>query len=256
MRFLLYIMMYNKKIKYRKESINKKLINISIRLIIRDYDESKTVIDGSTESRTLDTGVLQANGSKDYSISIWMDKDVTLADDAQNKTFKSKVVVDAEATETALDKIIAQVDTTGKCPKINSDSTINVTKRELTNGYLCSGPDDYGTSYYYRGNVTNNYVKFGSWASAIVYGYYSDTSSSYLEYDSLEACQNASSFNKKCTVIREKNAPMYWRIIRVNGDGSVRMIYDGISAHANDEKSYDRMIAEGPYNRYWKKTIK
>ncbi|MBR1680047.1 MAG: hypothetical protein IJ704_05410 [Bacilli bacterium] len=42
--------------------------------------------------------------------------------------------------------------------------------------------DDYGTSYYYRGNVDNNYVKFA--------GY-------------------------------------YWRIIRINGDGTIRMIYAG-----------------------------
>ncbi len=47
--------------------------------------------------------------------------------------------------------------------------------------------DDYGTSYYYRGSVTNNYVKFA--------GY-------------------------------------YWRIIRLNGDGSVRMLYAGTSPTA------------------------
>ena len=37
-------MMYNKKIKYRKESINKKLINISIRLIIRDCMKKITIL--------------------------------------------------------------------------------------------------------------------------------------------------------------------------------------------------------------------
>ena len=63
--------------------------------------------------------------------------------------------------------------------------------------------DDYGTSYYYRGAVENNYVKFG---------------------------QNAS------------GQDMYWRIIRLNGDGSLRMIYDGTNAHANGEASEDRLI--------------
>ena len=47
--------------------------------------------------------------------------------------------------------------------------------------------DDYGTSYYYRGNVNNNYVQFG--------GY-------------------------------------YWRIIRLNGDGSVRILYAGINSNS------------------------
>ncbi len=57
--------------------------------------------------------------------------------------------------------------------------------------------DDYGTSYYYRGAVTNNYVKF---------------------------------------------AGFYWRIIRINGDGSVRIIYDGTQAHANGANNTGRVI--------------
>ena len=107
-----------------------------------------------------------------------------------------------------VDKVIAQLDTSGKCPTINSDGTVNVTKEETTDGYVCSAPDAYGTSYYYRGNVTNNYVKF---------------------------------------------ADKYWRIIRINGDGTVRVIYDGTSAHANGESSTDRQIGTSAFNNYWKK---
>ena len=184
------------------------LVNNKDIKLLSSYNTATTVIDGSTESRTLDTGVLQANSSKDYSISLWIDKSVTLSDDAQNKIFKSKVVVDAVATETAMDKIIASVDTTGKCPTINSDGTVNVTKEEATDGYVCSATDAYGTSYYYRGNVINNYVKF---------------------------------------------ADKYWRIIRINGDGTFRVIYDGTSAHTNGESSTDRQIGTSAFNHYWKK---
>ena len=184
------------------------LVNNKDIKLLSSYNTATTVIDGSTESRTLDTGILAPNGSKDYSISLWMDKSVTLSDDAQNKVFKSKVVIDAVATETAMDKIIASVDTTGKCPTINSDGTVNVTKIEATDGYVCSAADAYGTSYYYRGNVTNNYVKF---------------------------------------------ADKYWRIIRINGDGTVRVIYDGTSAHTNGESSTDRQIGTSRFNYYWKK---
>ncbi len=60
--------------------------------------------------------------------------------------------------------------------------------------------DDYGTSYYYRGAVTNNYVKF---------------------------------------------AGFYWRIIRVNGDGSLRIIYDGTQAYANGTSNTGRFIKTG-----------
>lgn len=184
------------------------LVNNKDIKLLSSYSTATTVINGSTESRTFDTGTLTPNMSKDYSISIWMDKSVTLSDDSQNKVFKSKVVVDAVATETAMEKIIASVDTTGKCPTINSDGTVNVTKEEATDGYVCSATDAYGTSYYYRGNVTNNYVKF---------------------------------------------ADKYWRIIRINGDGTVRVIYDGTSAHTNGESSTDRQIGTSTFNEYWKK---
>ena len=99
--------------------------------------------------------------------------------------------------------IIAQLDITGKCPTMNADGSVNVTGIEATDGYLCSAKDAYGTSYYYRGNVTNNYVKF---------------------------------------------ADKYWRIVRINGDGTVRVIYDGTSAHANGESSEDRQIGESAFN--------
>jgi len=51
--------------------------------------------------------------------------------------------------------------------------------------------DDLGTSYYYRGSVKNNHVKFGD---------------------------------------------AYYQIIRVNGDGSVRLLYNGITPNASGEE--------------------
>ena len=37
-------------------------------------------------------------------------------------------------------------------------------------------------------------------------------------------------------------ANRYWRIIRINGDGTIRIIYDGTVAHDNGEVSDDRQI--------------
>ena len=102
-----------------------------------------------------------------------------------------------------ISNIIAQLDTSGKCPSVNEDGSVNVTDGEDTYGYLCKAKDAYGDSYYYRGNVTNNYVKF---------------------------------------------AGFYWRIVRINGDGTVRVIYDGTSAHANGESSSDRQIGTSAFN--------
>ena len=43
-------------------------------------------------------------------------------------------------------------------------------------------------------------------------------------------------------------AGYYWRIVRINGDGSIRIIYDGTSAHANGESSSDRQTGTSTYN--------
>ena len=103
-----------------------------------------------------------------------------------------------------ISNIIAQLDTSGRCPTMNADGSVNVTDGEDTYGYLCKAKDAYGDSYYYRGNVTNNYVKF---------------------------------------------AGFYWRIVRINGDGTVRVIYDGTKAHANGESSADRQIGKSAFNK-------
>ncbi len=45
-------------------------------------------------------------------------------------------------------------------------------------------------------------------------------------------------------------AGFYWRVIRINGNGSIRMIYDGTVAHANGEISEDRYYAKSNFNDY------
>ena len=93
-----------------------------------------------------------------------MDGAVTVEDDAMNKQLESKVTITAsyldhmptdyerciaEYGEDSIQcSILAQVDTTGACPTVNDDGTVTVNSAESTNAYLCSAPDDYGTSYY------------------------------------------------------------------------------------------------------------
>ena len=60
------------------------------------YKVASTTINASTESRTIAEGYLGAGDSIDYTVSFWMDEDVTINDDVMNKAFKSKVVVVSE----------------------------------------------------------------------------------------------------------------------------------------------------------------
>ena len=48
-----------------------------------------------------------------------------------------------------------------------------------------------------------------------------------------------------------KMADKYWRIIRVNGDGTLRLIYDGTTGHANGESSSNRQVTTKAFNSWW-----
>ena len=224
------------------------LVNNGIIKTLGTLPKVDTTINDSLESRTIETGILPANASLDFSVSIWVDEDVTLNDDAMNKILKSKVIVVSTPTniKTKTEEIIAQLDTTGKCPTVNEDGTITVSStEELTSAYVCSAPDNYGTSYYYRGNVENNYVKLGKWSDDtpdVVYGFYNaDSYDRYEKYESIEACK-ASSYNNNCTLVSRKGKDMYWRIVRINGDGSVRLVYDGTKTLSANLAAIDFVI--------------
>ena len=48
-----------------------------------------------------------------------------------------------------------------------------------------------------------------------------------------------------------KFAGYFWRVVRINGNGSIRIIYDGTSAHANGESSADRQYGTSQFNTSW-----
>ena len=115
----------------------------------------------------------------------------------------------------------------------------------VTNG-LYSAEDEDGVSYYYRGNVENNYVQFGEYVSD--YYVYNIRS---IYYQSLESCQAFAYEPERCTRVRLASAgdKMYWKIVRVNGDGSLRLIYNGTSATPNNsDLAHSYVIGRTPYN--------
>ena len=152
-------------------------------------------------------------------------------------------------------------------PTISERTDFSVANTENTTGilYKTNKTEDGSEVYYYSGNTTNNWVKFGKYQKDnIVYrGYYSETSSSYSEYSTLEACTSATSYNKRCTKFTHGNVgdDMYWKIIRTNEDGSVRILYSGtspdttegyigkseINSYTNTQRSdYEPTYAEDP----------
>ena len=84
----------------------------------------------------------------------------------------------------------------------------------------------------------NNWVKFGKYQKDLIRyrGYSSSTSTYYEEYSTMDECTSASSYNINCTEYKYANTgdDIYWRIIRTNSDGSIRLLYHGTSTTATD----------------------
>ena len=78
----------------------------------------------------------------------------------------------------------------GGAEAIEAKGTPDFSQTATTDEGMYAAEDDYGTSYYYRGAVQDNWLQFGTNSSG---------------------------------------QPLYWRIIRINGDGSIRLIYNGTS---------------------------
>ena len=81
---------------------------------------------------------------------------------------------------------------------IKGKSTPTFSKVATTNEGMFAANDSQGTSYYFRGAVNNNWIKYGKDSS---------------------------------------NKDIYWRIIRINGDNSIRMIYSGTTAPTSTTKT-------------------
>ena len=122
------------------------------------------------------TDNLSANSSKTYDLRLWFDESMTKEQGASKK-YQGKVIVGAttevEPPKNLREAILAN--NLVKAPITTPGVAISTADEAL----LASAEDDYGTSYYFRGTVINNYVEFAN----------------------------------KC-----------WRIVRVGGNGSVKLI--------------------------------
>lgn len=120
----------------------------------------------TTDYISIDSGI-----TKVYSIEI--------INEGNNNLTSSLTIRDYEGKNKTFADIILANDTPSDNPLTKPGDEVSTEGEGLIKNY-----DDIGVSYYYRGNVTNNYVYF---------------------------------------------ADLTWRIVRINGDGTVRLVLDGIT---------------------------
>ena len=137
---------------------------------------SKTDITGTSIELGSGKFAKANNASHTYELKIYYPRKATSQNANQGAAFSAHVEITSTKAPTVsnLAKVIL-ANNEVKAPLTTPGAAISTADEAL----LASAEDDYGTSYYFRGAVTNNYVEFAN----------------------------------KC-----------WRIVRVSGDGSVKLI--------------------------------
>ena len=194
------------------------LLNQSFDLVARGSITKLGTIDILTEQ-------LSNNEIYKYLIVVYIDNSL-VGNDVIGSSFAGNISAEAYQGKLGADYTLQRLHSlnssivldTSKTPDFSTVSGNNGVKKNLQNNStiasnqgdgtkgIYSAEDDFGTSYYFRGTVENNYVKFANY---------------------------------------------YWRIIRINGDGSIRMIYAGTTAHANgydDSSANDMSIGTSAFN--------
>ena len=229
-----------------------------------DFDSSwtnnkRTLVSGATISSvgTLTTQNISITG-KYYNLTIPQTS-------IEGKAFTGKIYVTNHSCSTSeIPGYYTILANNGGEVAIKAKGSPNFSTTATTNEGMYAAQDDLGDSYYFRGAVDNNWVKFGKGA----YCMYNNNVVEYVENDgtnvftrwvssaeecvSTYVCTNTfeefsvvgldsttcSNFggtlsNTKATY---DNLDIYWRIIRINGDGSIRMIYTGTTAPKESTK--------------------
>ena len=157
--------------KYMKANVSTKGTTDGTSLIIGT--QNTKVLDNKHNGYIVKEVGLNKNESKEFDLRLWIDYDTTKEQAAGMKYLSQVVIVTEPGKPTFAETILANNEV--KTPITTPGAAVSTASEAI----LASAEDDYGTSYYFRGAVTNNYVEFAN----------------------------------KC-----------WRIVRVGGDGSVKLI--------------------------------
>ena len=222
-----------------------------------DYDSSwtnnkRTLVSGASISSmgSLTTQNISITG-KYYNLTISQSS-------LEGKSFTGKIYVTNHKCETSDGAALTILKNNGGesyITELAESEFANVTTASDKGMYKKA--DDLGTSYYYRGAVNNNWIRFGKEPNKCMYNnsevLYAEIVGDELNIRKVKNQEECLSTNMcmsqgmygvginetVCqaaggTPLTEKaaftTADMYWRIIRINGDGSIRMIYSGTTA--------------------------
>ena len=227
---------------------------------LSDNNTTTSYIDGSYISHNLYTGSIAGNTTKTYHLRLWIDYDATVAQ-AANKTYESKINVIANPDIEVVDTLEATFELNDKTLTTNLTSNV-------TNATYCTTTDNICTpntsasisSNSYNVDLTGNEnsqmvcTRLNRTSKVIcsnpvdieptlladvIKGYNQSTRSDFsVTYTASTTNTVFTANDGDGTTYYFAGAPtdnyvyfagFYWRIIRINGDGSIRLIYQGTS---------------------------
>jgi len=209
-----------------------KLTDITIPEALAEYDfkwalyqDTNKIATGDFGGKTNEDIILATNQlinsttGVSYDLYIWINETGLNQNTMQGQTFTAKITASGDNTKkNTLASVIlgennANVTTTAPTfTKSSTDKGLFVQQGDTTKSEMGF------PTYYYRGSVTNNYVKFGTYAS----------SGSYTYKDS---------FQDTATFTYTEGEPILWKIVRINEDGSIRLISENVVSNDIDFNS-------------------
>ncbi|MDD6277142.1 MAG: hypothetical protein PUA55_01035 [Mycoplasma sp.] len=143
---------------------------------------------------------------------------------------------DGSSVKKGYETILANNGGTASMTTLTSTDFANVTTASDKGMYKAE--DDLGMSYYFRGAVDNNWVKYGKYTKDM--------------YNCNNGTISATDTGNSCTKIASSGDDIYWRIIRINGDNSIRMIYSGVTPPTESTKvikTTDTSLRKSSFNQ-------
>ncbi len=203
------------------------------------------------DNKLLLTNNQEITSSKNYELYIWISENELDQSDMMEKTFSAKITVVGHQNKQA--ELLSKVIKTNN-PVITQKPDFSKTAE--TDEGLIQDIDDDGETYYFRGNVKDNYLRIDGlkWPSDAPKAYLipSKNTSPRIESSMQNAEDTCNRFSnsygyssaEECkSDIKEVGAKpgedMTFRIVRINGDGTIRIVADGSIGNKSFNQEYD-----------------
>ncbi len=142
------------------------------------------------------------DSSKDYVLYVWLSENDGDQSDLMGTTFKARIKLEGYGKKQVKKVLLSEQIKQDNAP-IKEDKP-DFSQPATDDEGLIKDKDDDGDTYYFRGAVENNYVKFNG-----------------LTWESTDTGEETGK------IYHNAGEEMLWRIVRINGDGTIRLIADG-----------------------------